>query len=689
MSEYEESTTVPAPLARLITAARTGWLVALVGLLLGVGLIAGLGEAEHTTTPVEQLAAGSDSAQAAQLRDRLPDKDSSTAIVLFTTEDGSRLDRATLGGLAKAVTPYLPEGATRGAPAVIPSEDGQAAIGIVPIDTADASETKEKVEALRADLATSTPDGIRAEVTGPAGIQTDLAKVFDGANTRLLLATALVVAFLLIVTYRSPVLWVIPLLVIGVADRLATVLATHTLDATGIPWDESTTGILSVLVFGAGTDYALLLISRYRDELRHAPETGDGRRAALATATRATAHAVVASATTVVVGVLTLLLSVFPTTRGLGLACAVGIVVAAVFALIVLPAVLSLFGRWIFWPRVPHDGEPGADTRRSLWHRVGTAVRGRPGAFAAATTLLLVLLAAGLGWSKLGLPRSEQFLARPEALVAADRLAEHFPAGASDPASVVTTADAREVTAAIKDVEGVSSVTPVASGGGVTELQVVLDDDPSSPAAAETVTRLRNALADHPGSHVGGSTAEDLDTGDGTQRDRLVVLPLILALVLGALVLLLRSLAAPLILVATVVATYLAALGASWWIFAHVFGFSGIVDSVPLLAFLFLVALGVDYNIFLVTRALEESRSHGHREGMLRALSATGGVITSAGILLAAVFAVLGVLPLVVLAQLGTVICVGVLLDTLLVRTVLVPAIAWLVGERFWWPRKV
>ena len=200
---------MPDSIARLITAARTGWLVALVGLLLGVGLIAGLGEAEHTTTPVEQLAAGSDSAQAAQLRDRLPDKDSSTAIVLLTTEDGSRLDRATLGGLAKAVTPYLPEGATRGAPAVIPSEDGQAAIGIVPIDTADASETKEKVEALRADLATSTPDGIRAEVTGPAGIQTDLAKVFDGANTRLLLATALVVALLLIVTYRSPVLWVI------------------------------------------------------------------------------------------------------------------------------------------------------------------------------------------------------------------------------------------------------------------------------------------------------------------------------------------------------------------------------------------------------------------------------------------------------------------------------------------------
>ena len=666
--------TASTGLAARLTS-RWGARVAVLLFVLATILVSGAMRSAEVPPRGDAFPGSAESAVVAERLTHFPDAGRAPVLLVGTRDDGGRLTADDVAAMTA-----LGDRPQR-------SEDGRAVVVTRDVTLGrDGSETAETVRAIRADVAAAAPDGLTVQVTGGPAFGADLASSFDGANVTLLLVTIGVVALLLLLTYRSPILWILPLTVVAVADQVAGRVTAAVGQASGLSFDA---GIVSVLVFGAGTNYALLLISRYRDELRHAPETGDGRRAALATATRATAHAVVASATTVVVGVLTLLLSVFPTTRGLGLACAVGIVVAAVFALIVLPAVLSLFGRWIFWPRVPHDGEPGADTRRSLWHRVGTAVRGRPGAFAAATTLLLVLLAAGLGWSKLGLPRSEQFLARPEALVAADRLAEHFPAGASDPASVVTTADAREVTAAIKDVEGVSSVTPVASGGGVSELQVVLDADPASPAAAETVTRLRETLTDHPGSHVGGSTAEDLDTGDGTQRDRLVVLPLILALVLGALVLLLRSLAAPLILVATVVATYLAALGASWWIFAHVFGFSGIVDSVPLLAFLFLVALGVDYNIFLVTRALEESRSHGHREGMLRALSATGGVITSAGILLAAVFAVLGVLPLVVLAQLGTVICVGVLLDTLLVRTVLVPAIAWLMGERFWWPRKV
>jgi RND superfamily putative drug exporter len=280
-------------------------------------------------------------------------------------------------------------------------------------------------------------------------------------------------------------------------------------------------------------------------------------------------------------------------------------------------------------------------------------------------------------------------LDKPEAIAAGERLAESFPAGASDPTVVLTEDDGRAVARTATEVDGVISARPTVRNESVTQIDVVIDGEPGSDAAKGTVTDLRDTLSSYDDTWVGGSEAEAIDASAAAARDRLVIIPLILALVLVSLCILLRSVAAPLILVATVVATYLASLGLSWWLFTSLLGFESLDDDVPLLAFLFLVALGVDYNIFLVSRAAEEARGRGTRPGMLRALTATGGVITSAGILLAAVFAVLGVLPLVVLAQLGIVICVGVLLDTLIVRTVLVPAIALSVGEPFWWPRQV
>ncbi len=282
------------------------------------------------------------------------------------------------------------------------------------------------------------------QVTGPAAVQADLAAVFEGANTRLLLATASVVAVLLILTYRSPILWLVPLLVVGIADQLATVLATHVLTATGTPWDESTLGILSVLVFGAGTDYALLLISRYRDELRAEPD----RYAAMRRALRRTGEAVLVSATTVVLALLTLLLSAFPSTRGLGLASAVGIVVAAGFALIVLPSVLVLFGRWVFWPLVPRVGQTSLTDSRSFWRRIGDRVAARPAAFVVATCLVLAALAAGVTQIRTGLSTSDQFLRKPEAIAASERLAQSFPAGSADPLVVVTEGDGAQVTRA-------------------------------------------------------------------------------------------------------------------------------------------------------------------------------------------------------------------------------------------------
>ncbi|WP_022925833.1 MMPL family transporter [Serinicoccus marinus] len=707
---------------------RRSWIVALVGLLLGVALIGGVGQAERDASALDTLPAGFDSTQGQGLLDELPDEGSKAAIVLFTAEEGIEESLPDLATLLEDVAPegtqapsggtgqvegetggQAPEGAegeaghqpggeasAEGGPPpgltgefpVIPAEDGTAAISVLDLDAPTATETAEVVSTLRADLADGVPEGVTAQVTGPAAIEADLASVFDGANVTLLAVTAGVVALLLIVTYRSPILWVVPLLVVGVADQAAASAATHVLKAVGIPWDESTIGILSVLVFGAGTNYALLLISRYRDELR----THSSRHEAMALALRRASEAILASASTVVVGVLCLLLSAFPSTRGLGLACAVGVLVAMAFVLLVLPGALVLFGRWIFWPQVPREGQAVLADSRSLWRRIGDAVAAAPTAYIAGTLVLLAAMALGLTQLRSGLAPEDQFLETPEAITAAERLGESFPAGTSDPLVVVTRGDEAQVdelAAAVGDVDGVTQVTPVEPEGGIGQVQVVLQAEPGSDEAQAAVGEVRAAVEGYADTHVTGGDATALDEEEGNVRDRLVVMPLVLALVLLTLVGLLRSLLAPVILVTSVVATFCAALGVSWWLFTGVLGFGAIDAGMPLLAFLFLVALGVDYNIFLITRTLEEAREHGTRDGVLRALGATGGVITSAGILLAAVFAVLGVLPLVVLAQIGVVICIGVLLDTLVVRTVLVPAIVRVLGERFWWPRRV
>lgn len=674
---------------RTLIVGRWSAVVATVLLASGIALIVAVGQAERDARVDDQLPRGYDSTRAAQLSDALPRAEASTAVAVFTTRDGARLTPTQLARLGELLGGLaVPEVSADGT-GVVPSADGEAAISVLQVSSADATVISDAVTALRDRLDEGAPEGVRAEVTGPAAVQADLAAVFEGADLRLLAVTAGVVAVLLVLTYRSPVLWLVPLFVVGIADQAAAAAATRVLAGLSVPWDESTTGILSVLVFGAGTNYALLLISRYRDELHRHDDRYDAMRLAL----RRTAEAVLASAATVVVGVLSLTLSVIPSTRGLGIACAVGIVVAALFALVALPALLVLFGRWIFWPRVPHRDAAVAAEGTTFWRRVGDAVARRPAALGTVVVLLLAVLAVGLLDTRLGLPTAEQFLEKPEAIAASERLAAHFPAGSSDPA-VVMTRDPEAAQAVVADVDGVDSVRPGAAAGGWTELQVVLSDAPDSADARATVDRLREAVgvrADDIGgpAYVGGTAAEAVDLADASARDRWVIFPVVLLLVVGALVLLLRALLTPLLLVATVVGTYAAALGASWWIFERLLDFSAFDEGVPLFAFLFLVALGVDYNIFLVTRAREEATGHGSREGMLRALAATGGVITSAGILLAAVFAVLGVLPLVVLAQLGVAICLGVLLDTLLVRTVLVPALALRLGDRFWWPRRV
>ena len=661
----------------LIVHRRRSWLVALLLVLVAGGVIGAMKEATRTTSALDGLPIGAESTAVVEVLQTFPQKEGSSAVVLYAATNGT-LDEPTIAALRTRL-----QGRIAG-PLVV-SEDKSAAIGVVPVTATGNAGISAAVTSLRTDLKADPPAGVTVQVTGPAAVQADLGAVFQGANTRLLLATAGVVALLLLITYRSPTLWLVPLIVVGIADRLAAVLATHVLKATGVAWDESTIGILSVLVFGAGTDYALLLISRYRDELRREPD----RYAAMRAALRHTGEAVLLSATTVVLGVLTLLLSVFPTTRGLGLASAVGIVVAAGYALVVLPAVLVLFGRWVFWPVVPRVGQTALVDQNSFWRKVGDLVAARPQRFVVGTLVVLALMAGGLTQVRSGLSQTDQFLTKPEAIAAAERLAQSFPAGNSDPLVVVTEGDPAAVVAAAKSVPSVASATPGQRTDRYAQVAVVLTPQPGTDAARTAVRDVRAAVHGIPGTIVGGTEARGVDAADAASRDRGVIFPIIFVLVLLALLVLLRSVVAPIILVGTVILTFLAAVGASWWIFTKVFGFTALDVGAPLYTFLFLVALGVDYNIFLVTRAREEAAVHGSRAGMLRALSATGGVITSAGVLLAAVFAVLGVLPLVVLAQIGVIICVGVLLDTLVVRTVLVPAIALILGDRFWWPRQV
>ena len=665
----------------------TTWLLALLPLVGALAVIVALGEAPVPAGATDSLPDGAGSSQAVQLQQELPEKDTTTAVALFTS-DGSEarpLDGALLGDLQAAVDQVRADLVLQPGPPVVTSEDQTAALAVLALPTGAAGDTDELVGEVRAALVEAVPPGVSAQVTGPAAVEADLSAVFDGANATLLLTTAGVVALLLLLTYRSPVLWLIPLVVVAVADRLAAVLATHALAGLDVAWDESTVGILSVLVFGAGTDYALLLISRYRDELK----TTEDRYAAMRRATARTAEAVLSSAATVVVGLLTLTLSLFPTTRGLGIACAIGVVIAAAFALLVLPASLVVFGRWVFWPRVPRVGAAQLVDGPSPWRWVGDRVAKRPTAFVLGSTALLATLASGVFAINSGLSGADQFLEKPEAISAAERLAESFPAGTADPIRVVTRDDPDAVLAVVQGVPGVVGAEVSTRGEAVAQVDVVIEAASGSDVARDTVTSVREAVAGLEGTYVGGTDAELVDSQDAAARDRLLILPLIAGLVLAALVLLLRSLVAPVLLVVTVLATYVASLGLSWWLFTFVFGFEALDVGVPLLAFVFLVALGVDYNIFLVTRAREEAATHGAAPGMLRALIATGGVITSAGILLAAVFAVLGVLPLVVLAQLGVVICVGVLLDTLLVRTVVVPALGVWLGDGFWWPRRI
>ena len=589
------------------------------------------------------------------------------------------------------------------------SEDGKAALVNIALSSDVAQDRIEEkpaltliVDFLREDLKKNfESQSLTTHVTGFGGIFADLFGAFGSIDSTLLTTTLLVVSLILIVVYRSPLLWILPLFTAVTALSLAGTVVYYLAKAGTIDLNGQSQGILSVLVLGAATDYALLLIARYREELHHHESRYESMRIAL----RGVVEPIIASGSTVIAGLLVLLLSQLSGNRGLGPVGAIGIAAAMVTVLTLLPALLVVFGRWIFWPKIPKFDD--VDEQLSgTWAKVGRAVEKNPKRIWISTALLLTILAGFSFTLKAdGLANTEAFTARTDSVIGLEELGKHFPGGEGSPVElVIKENDIAAVTNVLGAIANVAFVEPVVAGQkipgaptppvkvveGKVLLNATLKVAPDSVEARNTIPIIREAVHKIDKEIlVGGGTAVQYDTDVASRADNRLIIPIVLLIIGLILGLLLRSIAAALLLLLTVVLSFMATLGVCQLVFEHVFGFAGADASFPLFAFIFLVALGIDYNIFLMTRVREEALKIGTRKGVIKGLTVTGGVITSAGIVLAATFAVLGVLPLVFLAELGFAVAFGVLLDTIIVRSLLVPALVHVIGPKIWWPSKL
>jgi putative drug exporter of the RND superfamily len=645
------------------------------------------------------------------------------------------------------------------------SEDGKAAIVTAYINAGGEGERIVDPVKFWRDQIDDEAGGLEVKITGGAGFSADAIEVFEGINGTLLLAAVSLVIFLLIVIYRSPIFLFIPLIAVIFAETLSRSIG-YGVSELGVTINGQSSSIMSVLVLGAGTDYALLLVARYREELHRTADKYEAMRTALQSA----GPAIFASALTVIAALLCLMLAKVNGTSGLGPIAAIGIACAALSMLTLLPALLTIFGRRAFWPFVPHTPETapraeavsaGArrrivegsgllallqvalacivvlillplvlvnwvlrilsgrripslivgpldravftpyemrrarlekvkDETHGIWARIGRRVAAGPQRVMAGSIVLLLIFCAGFAFFSTDLTSEDSYRTEVESVEGQHLLDRSFPSGATAPTDVVVPQAGKVVAVkqAVEGVDGVEAVSePVAQGPPGTLVQATLEPNPYSTEAFELIDPIREAAHEaDPGALVGGPSAIEADVRDAAGWDSTVIPPIILLVVFLILMVLLRAVAAPLVLIGTVILSFLAALGVGYFFFDVVFGFPGSDPSLPLFAFVFLVALGVDYNIFLVARAREETEKHGSEQGMLRALAVTGGVITSAGIVLAGTFSVLAVLPLTFLTELGFVVAFGVLLDTFLVRSVLVPAVALTLGDKFWWP---
>jgi len=634
---------------------------------------------------VSWLPGDAESTKVIQAAGRFQSQDEIPAIVVY--ERTGQVTSQDMASVTAQVAKFNAiKGVDRDSVGPVPSKDRLALQVVVPINAGSGGwdTLAGTVDEIRA-IAKDSPAGLSVHITGPGGYAADSSEAFSGLDGKLLYSAVGVVIFILLLTYRSPVLWLLPVASAGLALTVAQAVIYLLATKADLTVNAQSAGILTVLVFGAGTDYALLLVARYREELRR----HEDRHEAMAFALHRTGPAIFASGATVIAGMLCLLVASMNSTKGLGPVAAVGIAVGLMVMLTLLPALLTIFGRWFFWPVHPTFGSLD-HTQTGVWARVGKRIARAPRATWVVTSVALAIAALGvLQLNAVGLENKDSFYGTPDSVVGEQVLADHFPAGSGQPVVVIAKAErATDVKTAIQEVNGISGVADPVVKGDLAYLTGTLTDAPDSQAAIDTVGRVRDAIHQVPGAEAiaGGETATRGDVLRASSDDNKVIIPLILLVVFVILMLLLRAVVAPVILIATVVLSFGAASGLSAMAFRHLFGFAGADASLPLFVFVFLVALGIDYNIFLMTRVREETKELGTRRGALIGLAATGGVITSAGLVLAGTFAVLATLPVVSFAEIGFAVALGVLLDTLIVRSVLVTALNLDVGRRMWWP---
>ncbi|MFE6486219.1 MMPL family transporter [Streptomyces sp. NPDC057757] len=621
------------------------------------------------------------------------------AIVVYARADGlTAQDRARIAEDAARIgqlTAHGIRGAETRGPVYDRETDPRAAQILVPItmDEKGWEEIAPAVDSIR-EVTGKGGEGLAVHVTGPGGTSADFSEAFEGIDSTLLFSALAVVIVMLLLTYRSPTLIVVPLLAVIAALFTAQALIYFLAEHAGLTVNGQSAGILTVLVFGAGTDYALLLVARYREELRR----HEDRHEAMALALHRAGPAVLASGATVVLSMLVLLAAEMNSTRGLGPVAAIGVAVALVAMMTLFPALLVIFGRWIFWPVIPHFGSADP-TEHGIWARMGRTFSHRPRMIWGVTAAALALLSLGLIQLRAeGISNADAFTGEPDSIVGQEVSARYFPAGSGDPLVVVSdSGQADEVRRAVADTQGVvpdSLGLPPgtkAEAGGKVLFEATMTAPADSEAAKQTVERVRDAVHAVPDAdaQVGGGTASLLDMDRATTHDNILIIPLVLVVVLLILFVLLRALVAPLLLIGTVVLSFAAALGISALAFRYLFDYAGESTDFPLFVFVFLVALGIDYNIFLTTRIREEAAHQGTRRGVVTGLAATGAVITSAGLVLAGTFAALGTLPMVAFAEIGFAVALGVLLDTFVVRSVLVTSLFLDVGPKVWWPHRL
>jgi RND superfamily putative drug exporter len=657
------------------------WLIVLVLL----GSLAGKLMGAEKNDASAYLPASAESTQALNLQDHFTAKNLNPAVVVYVRPSGlTPADRAKAARDARTFAALPHAGQVIGP---VPAKDGKAAEILIEAHLGYSNAITNFVNKLNS-VAGSGDPGLHAYVTGPAASAADSVKIFKGIDSTLLYATLGVVIVLLLLTYRSPILWLLPIISAGVALTTAEAFIYLLIQHAGLVVNGQSAGILVVLVLGASTDYALLLVARYREELRR----HEDRHEAMAIAMRRAGPAIIASGLTVIAGMLCLLAADSADISGLGPVAAIGIAVGLLAMITLLPALLVITGRWVFWPYKPRYGSADP-TSRGPWARIGQRIAGRPRSVWILTAAILAVFSLGLIGFRFGtLTQAQSYRGTPSAVAGEKVLAAHFEAGSGQPVQVIGKATAAApLRAALASTKGIAAVSPPVVRDGLVLVQGTLAVPPDSQAAYATVTRVRDAVHAVPGADakVGGATAINLDVENYAIRDRNVIIPLVLVVVLIILALLLRAVVAPLLLVGTVILSFFGSLGISAVFFKYVFGFAGADNSMPLFAFVFLVALGIDYNIFLMTRVREETVKSGTHRGMLAGLAATGGVITSAGLILAGTFATLGTLPLVILTEIGFTVALGVLLDTLIVRSVLVTALTLDVGRHIWWPSKL